>query len=401
MSSAFSRSNEQGIDSPKRMVCIMTNMGVIPRYFFPKKAGHDYELTPYLEILKAHRKDMTIFSGVSHPDVGGNHSSEHSFLSCAPGPGASSFKNTISVDQFAAEQVGNRTRFGSLQLLAGTPHDGLISQTRDGVALPTDNKPSSVYRRLFGQGSPAQIEEKISDLKKGCSILDFVREEARSLQRDLGSKDKARLDQYFTSVRDLEQRLVHSQEWERKPKAVTKIPEPVDVPEPSEVEAQTDLMYDIVKLALETDSTRIISLYLGPLVVVPNIAGVNSETHGLTHHGNDESKIGQLTLIEQVQFKCLDRFLKSMGSAKEESGTLLDNTMALYGSNLSNANAHDTHNLPVVLAGGGFKHGQHLAFDKTHNTPLANIFLSMLQQMGIETDKFASSTGTLTGLDKA
>jgi hypothetical protein len=401
MTPTFARQSGQDSLTPKRMLCIMTNMGVIPRYFFPKKVGRDYELTPYLQLLKAHRKDMTVFSGVSHPDVGGNHSSEHSFLSCAPGPGLSSFKNTISVDQFAAEQIGDRTRFGSLQLLVGTPHDGLISQTRDGVALPTIERPSALYKRLFVQGAPEEIEDRVKELKKGCSILDFVRDEAKSLEKGLNARDKSRLDQYFTSVRDLEQRLVHAQDWERKPKPTTKVPEPVDVVEPSEVEAQTDLMYDMIKLALETDSTRIISVYLGPLVVVPNIPGVEAETHSLTHHGNDEAKIEQLTKIEQVQFACLDRLFTSLSGAKEEGGSLMDNTMTLYGSNLSNANAHDTHNLPVILAGGGFKHGQHLAFDRSRNTPLANVFVSMLQQMGVTADKFASSTGTLTGLEKA
>jgi Protein of unknown function (DUF1552) len=401
MAPAFAKETAQASLQPKRMLCIMTNMGVLPRNFFPKKAGRDYELSPYLQILKAHKKDMTVFSGVCHPDVAGNHSSEHSFLSCAPGPGASSFKNSISVDQLAAEQLGDRTRFGSMPLLVGKPHDGFISQTRDGVALPTEARPSAVYRKLFLQGEPDEIEDRVKELKKGCSILDFVRDDAKALEKSLGPRDRARMDQYFTSVRELEQRLVHNQEWERKPKTKTKVPEPVDVVQPSEVEAQTDQMYDMVKLALETDSTRIISVYLGPLVVVANIPGVEAETHSLTHHGNDEAKIEQLIKIERVQFQCLDRLLTSLKTAKEGSGSLLDNTITLYGSNLSNANAHDTHNLPVLLAGGGFKHGQHLAFDQQHNTPVANIFVSMLQQFGVETDKFASSTGTLTGLEKA
>lgn len=400
MSPAFSRA-AAGKQAPKRMLCIMTNMGVMPRYFFPQTAGRNYETTPYLELIKEHRGQMTIFSGLSHPGVAGNHSSEHSFLSCAPGPGSSNFRNSISIDQFAAEQIGDRTRFPSLTLLVGKGHDGYISQTRDGVALPAENRPSALYRKLFVQGSSAEIESHINELKKGGSILDFVHDEAKSLQRNLGARDKDRVDQYFTSVRDLEQRLVHAEEWERKSKPVTKVPMPQDIPDKTEIEAQTKLMYDMIRLALETDSSRLISVYLGPLVLTVKVPGVSTETHSLTHHGNDEAKIAELRKIEETQFRCLSHLLSGLRGVKEEAGNLLDNTMLLYGSNLSNANAHDTHNLPVILAGGGFKHGQHVVHDRAKNTPLANLFVTMSQQLGIETDKFASSTGTLSGLEKA
>ena len=397
MRPVFSRAAAE-VKAPRRMVCIMTNMGVLSRYFSPKKAGRDYESTPYLDLIKEHRKQMTIISGTSHPGVGGNHYAENSFLSCAPGCGGTNFKNTISVDQFAAEQIGHLARFPSLVLLAGKGHNGLISQTRDGVEIPPEKSPSAIYRKLFLQGSPKEIETRIRELRGGASILDFVKSEAKALQGSLGARDKERVDQYFTSVRDLEQRLQHMEDWERKPKPVTKRPEPADINDPSEVEGQTNLMYDMVRIALETDSTRIISLYLGPLVVTAQIPGVTMETHSLTHHGNEESKIAQCRKIEEVQFRCLNRLLGLLRSTKEQGAELLDHTALLYGSCLSNANSHDTSNLPVILAGGGFKHGQHLQFDPVHNTPLANVFVSLLQQTGINADKFASSNGTLTGL---
>lgn len=399
MTPAFGRSTAAS-SAPRRMVCVMTSMGVLQRYYQPQKTGRDYESTPYLDILREHRSKMTLISGTSHPGVAGNHFSESSFLSCAPGCGGANFKNTISVDQLAAEEIGDLARFPSLVLRVGREHNGVISQTRDGVPIPPEAKPSVLYRRLFFQGTPREIESHITDLRKGCSILDFVQDEAKSLQRGLGARDKDRLDQYFTSVRELEQRLHHNEEWERKPKPVPPVSQPTDIPDDAEIEAKTNLMYDMVKLALETDSTRIISLYLNPLVVTANIPGVTAETHTLTHHGNDEEKIAQLRKIEEVQFRCLARCLGSLSSVKEEGGTLLDHTMLLYGSNLSNANAHDTTNLPVIFAGGGFRHGAHLAFDRVHNTPLANLFVTMLQSLGIEKDKFASSTGTLTGLEK-
>jgi len=384
---------------PKRMVTVMTNMGVMPRYFFPTKTGRDYEGTPYLDLLKNHRERFTILSGVSHPGVDGNHSSERSFLSCAPHPGASNFKNSISLDQFAAERLGNQTRFGSLILSVGKDHMGTPSITRDGVQLPSERQPSALYRRLFVQGSPQDVDRNIDALRKGGSILDFVRDEARGLEKNLPARDKERLDQYFTSVRDLEQRLQHAEAWERKPKPLVQTPIPKDIPDEAEVEAQANLMFDTMRLALETDSTRIVTIYLGPLLVTPKIPGVKNQTHALTHHGNDEAKIVELKKIEEAQFRSLSRLLDGLNGVKEAGGTLLDNTMLLYGSNLSNANAHDTTNLPLIFAGGGFKHGQHLAFDKKINKPLANLFVTMLQRMGIETDKFASSTGTMTGVE--
>ena len=384
---------------PRRMLAIMTNMGVMPRYFFPEKAGRDYGSTPYLDLITAHRERFTVVSGVSHPGVDGNHSSERSFLSCAPHPGASNFKNSISLDQFAAEQIGAQTRFGSLVLSVGKDHMGTPSTTRDGVQLPAERNPSALYRRLFVQGTPQEIERSIDDLRKGGSILDFVRDEARSLEKGLPARDKERLYQYFTSVRELEQRLQHAESWERKPKPIVQAPMPKDIPSDTEVEAQTNLMYDTMRLSLETDSTRIVTIYLGPLLITPNIPGVKNQTHALTHHGNDEAKIAELKKIEEAQFRSLARLLDGLTSVKEANGTLLDHTMLLYGSNLSNANSHDTTNLPLIFAGGGFKHGQHLAFDKKNNKPLANLFVTMLQRMGIEADKFASSTGTMTGVE--
>lgn len=384
---------------PRRMVAIMTNMGVMPRYFFPKKAGRDYESTPYLDILRSHRERLTIFSGVSHPGVDGNHSSERSFLSCAPHPGSSNFRNSVSMDQFAAEHIGINTRFPSLVLTVGKGHMGTPSTTRDGVQLPAENSPSALYKRLFIQGMPQEIDKRIDELRKRKSVLDFVRNEARSLERALPARDKERLDQYFTSVRELEARLEHAEYWERKPKPSVNTSIPADIPDEGEVEAQTNLMYDTMRLALETDCTRIVSLHLGPLLTTPKIPGVKNQTHALTHHGNDEAKIAELRKIEEAQFRSLSRLLDSLMNINEINGTLLDNTMLLYGSNLSNANAHDTTNLPIIFAGGGFKHGQHLVHDSKNNKPLANLFVTMLRRMGLEIDRFGSSTGAMPGLE--
>lgn len=385
--------------APKRLVCLMTNMGVLPNLFFPETAGCDYESTPYLGILAEHRAKMTVFSGLSHPGVDGAHLSEKSFLSGAPHPAASSFRNTISLDQLVAERNRGQTRFSSLVLLSGKPDLGLPSVTRNGIEIPPERNPLVLYAKLFLQGTAEEVSARMEDLSKGHSILDFVRDEAKVLAREASTRDRDRLDQYFTAVRELEQSLKMSEEWERRPKPQKPAWEPKLIESDSEVEAQLDQMFTLIRLALETDSTRAVSLYLGPLMVTPKIPGVLGQTHGLTHHGGDADKIEQLRKIDETQFRCLNRFLSGLEVVREGDGTLLDSSSVLYGSNLGNANSHDTSNLPILLAGGGFRHGQHLAFDRRNNTPLANLFVSLLQRVGLETDRFASSTGTLSGLE--
>ena len=384
---------------PRRMVFIMSNMGVIPKNFFPAATGESYELSPYLSLLEGQRSKFTVFSGLSHPGVGGAHATEKSFLNAIPNPGRGSYRGGISVDQLAAEHVGSQTREPSLVLLVGKPDIGLPSTTRDGVPIPPENDPAALYKRLFVQGTPADVAVRIDDLGKGGSIIDAVLGDARRLTASLPASDRGRLDQYCTSVRELEGRLAAAQAWEQAPKPAVDFALPRTLPEPAEIGGQTDLMYDLVRLALETDSTRVVSLYLGPLRVVPRLPGVSGETHGLTHHGGDPEKLADLEIIERILFRSLARLLAGLDSSREAGGTLLDLTAVLFGSNLSNANSHDSTNLPILLAGGGFKHGQHLAYDRHNNAPLCNLFVSMLQQFGIETDAFGSSTGTLTGLE--
>jgi hypothetical protein len=386
---------------PKRMLLIMSNMGVTPRNFFPATPGRDYDSTPYLDLLARHRERFTVFSGLSHPGVGGAHATEKSFLNAVPNPGRSTYKSQISMDQLAVESSPAATRYRSLVLLVGKPDLGLPSTTRSGVPIPPESDPAALYRKLFVQGTPAEVEARLDDLDKGASILDFVLDEARGFERSLPAGDRARFDQYCTSVRDLEARLADAQAWARRPKPAVPLELPRLLPDDGEIQAQTDLMYDITRLALETDATRIVSIYLGPLRVKPKLPGISGETHGLTHHGGDPGKLAQLRVIEEILFNSFGRLLDGMVAAPEAGGTLLDSTTVLFGSNLSNASSHDTTNLPILLAGGGFRHGQHLAFDRTNNTPLANLFVSMLQQYGLELDRFASSTGTLTGLEPA
>jgi len=388
--------------TPRRMFGICNNLGLLPGSFFPTGAGREYTPSPYLETLKEHRNDFTVFSGVSHPNVDGGHPSDVSFLTAAPHPASSSFRNTISLDQHIAEQIGVQTRFPSLSLAVNGNRS--LSCTGTGVAIPPEQSASSVFRQLFLQGTPQEVAAKIRDLNTGQSILDAVARQAKLLQRDVTGEDRSRLDQYFTSVRDLEHRLQTSQGWENKPKPVVNVPEPVDPTSPAQYMEKVKLMYDLAKLAFETDSTRAITLMLnsvGTPVLQIQGATITDGYHNLSHHGKAEDKLAQLRTIDQWHMKLLAGLFADLKSVRESDVPLLDRTMILYGSNLGDANAHSTTNLPLLFAGGGFKHGQHLAYDAQQNYPLPNLFVSMLQRMGLEESSFASSTGTMRGLDFA
>ena len=366
MSAPFAQSAAGPV--PRRMFCICNNLGVLPRPFFPGDAGRDYTPSPYLKLLEEHRADFTVLSGVSHPFVDGGHPSDISFLTAAPHPASSSFRNSISLDQLVAERIGMLTRFPSLTLAVNGGRS--LSWTRTGVAIPPEGRASGVFQQLFLQGTPAEIERQIRELDTGRSILDVVSEQARELRRNVGARDRSRLDQYYSGVRDLEHRLQESRGWAHRPKPKVKASPPTDPASPAQYMAKVQIMYDLARLAFETDSTRAITLMLNSVgTPVVQIAGatITDSYHNLSHHGMAEEKLTQLKVIDEWQMRLLAGLFKGLKSAREDGATLLDRTMVLYGSNLGDANAHSTTNLPTLLAGGGFRHGQHLAFDRGRN----------------------------------
>jgi BMFP domain-containing protein YqiC len=390
---------------PRRMLGICNNLGLVPDQFFPTTAGRNYALSPYLKHLEAHRDAFTVFSGVWHPDVDGGHPADNCFLTAAPHPGSGGFRNTISLDQHMAEYIGHLTRFPSLTLGVNVNRgQRSLSWTASGVMIPCEEKASDVFKRMFVQGSAKEVQDQVRKLELGRSILDAVSDQAKDLQRSVPSRDRDRLDQYFTSVREMEKRLAMSKEWENKPKPKVSAPCPLDPESPREYMDKVKLMYDMARLAFETDSTRCITLMLdsvnSPVIDVEG-EKISEGYHNLSHHGKNAEKLKQLKAIDEWHMKLLAGLIGDLKGVKEGGDTLIDRTMIVYGSNLGNANTHVTTNLPVLFAGGGFKHGQHLAFDKEHNYPLPNLFVSMLQRMGIESDKFASSTGTMRGLETA
>lgn len=381
---------DAALPPPRRMVAIETNMGILPQFFFPEKAGRDYVLSPYLERLKDHRNQLTVFSGVSHPGVTGAHAAEKCFLTGTPHPERGGFRNWVSLDQFAAEQVGNHTRYPSLVLAMSNESGSTLSFTRSGAPISPEKSPKKLFQKLFVQGKPEDVAANVEALRQGRSTLDFVGSQSKRLNRSLSKADQARLDQYFTSVRELEQRLHSSEAWEYKPKPVVAAKPPEDIEDAREFVNKTRLMFEVMKLALETDSSRLISLFIDTTVI-----------HNITHHGNRPEVLNELKAKEEAQFDALNEFLTGLQGTKEEGQTLLDRTMVLYGTCMGSANSHSNVNLPVLLAGGGFKHGQHLAFDQQNNYPLANLYVSMLQRLGVETESFSTGKGTMTGLEFA
>jgi len=376
----------------RRMVSICTTLGIHPEHLFPTDTGRGYKASPYSEVIDEFRDQFTIFSGLSHPEVDGGHSSEASFLTAAAHPGASGFRNTISMDQLAIEKLAPDTRFSSLMLSSSSNYS--LSWTRNGVNIPAEDRPSRVFAKLFLDGTAAEVDQQVRRLKDGQSIMDIVGEQAKGLQRTVGTQDREKLDQYFTSVRELEQRLVKAEDWARKPKPKVEMKPPTDPQNRADIIATTRPMFDLMHLALQTDSTRMITFRMQGHNSVPPIEGVTQDWHNLSHHGKDPTKIDELAIIEKTELHELRTFLANLKASKEDGANLLDRTMVLYGSNLGNSSSHDTRNMPIVLAGGSFKHGQHLAFDPQSPPPLCNLYVQMLRQLGVDTSTFGSAKAT-------
>jgi hypothetical protein len=394
MTPAFARSAAPR----RRMVAINFGLGLHLPHLVPTTTGRDYALTPYLEELKDLRDQFTVISGTSLPGVDGGHLAEKSFLTTAPHPGSASFRNSISLDQLAAEKIGLETRFGFLALSqAGRG----LAWTRSGAEIPSDSRPSQLYAKLFLEGKPDEKARRRQQLKDGRSVLDAVTAETDGLKRELGAVDREKLDDYLAALRETEQRLLRAEAWEGKPKPKSEMPAPKDPADGKDILAQAKLMYSLMHLALVTDSTRVLTFFENGMNAVPTIPGVTQDYHNLSHHGKDPAKIAELGVIERAEIACIGEFLGKLQASKEENGTLLDLTIVLVGSNLGNASSHDNRNLPIVLAGGGFKHGQHLALGGERDYPLSNLYVSMLQRLGVETSTFGTGSGTMRGLEFA
>ena len=382
--------------SPKRLVTICSTLGLFSSSWFPKTAGAGYEATEYLDLIDEHRSRYTLFSGLSHEEQSGRqpHNSEITWLTAARRPGLDGFRNTVSLDQAAANQLGYVTRFPSVVL--GTLSSQSQSFTTSGAMVPAETSPAELFRKLFLQGTPEEVEREAQRLNDGGSILDRLKSQTTDLRGRVSAADTRKLDAYFDAVRAAEQELTVVQAWLDRPKPAVDAEPPTDIPNPADLIGRIRLMFRMIPLILETDSSRVVSLMIHDHGVVPQVQGVSGDQHSLSHHGQDDAKIAQLKKIETEVVSAFGDLLTDLGARGDASGSLLDETTVLFGSNLGNANAHTPVNLPILVAGGDFAHGKHVAHEGEHNAPLCNLFVTLLQAMGIGADSFGQSTGTLT-----
>jgi hypothetical protein len=383
----------------RRLVCVGVDLSLNPATFFPTSSGRDYALSPLLKPLADVRDQFTVFSHLDHPGVSGGHRSVHAYLSGVTSANAGAMPDgNITVDQRAAEFVGAATRFPSLQTSVGSK-SGRMSWSRSGMPISTIADPASIYRALFVNDSGGDKIKRAATLDLDRSILDAVNDQAKALDRRLGKADHEKLDEYLTAVRELEKRLQMNQQWVHRPKPQVAQKAPRENGKWSNFAAAVPLMYDLILLALETDSTRVATLQIpsggSP---VGGLNGVNMGYHNLSHHGQDAERQRQLQIIETFLTSQLARFLTKLQAKKEHGRSMLDDTMVLFGSGMGNGNSHSNRELPVLLAGGGFRHGQHIDFAEGRGPgtlPLCNLLLTMLQRFGLETDTFNTSSGTI------
>ncbi len=404
--------------SPKRMAFIYVPNGANMADWTPKNVGPLAELPYILEPLKAHQNDFNVLSGLaldgarSHGDGGGDHARANAaFLTGAhprKTPGADIFAG-VSVDQMAAAQIGNETRLASLELgcegnkTAGVCDTGYSCAYQANIAwktattpLPPEIDPRQVFERLFGNGLLDEVDENRERRRRyQKSILDFALEDAKQLQKNLGSTDRRKLDEYLTAVRELEQRI------EKAEKFAAQLPNynrPNGIPSgPDGFEKHIRLMYDLLALAFQTDSTRVATFmiaYDGSNRPYRQI-GVAEGHHDLSHHGNDPEKMKKIAEINRFHMTQFAYFLEKIKGIPEGEGTLLDNCMIVYGSGIGDGNAHNHDKLPILFAGRGGGHSTGNHFEISDQTPLTNLYLSMLQNMGVSAERIGDSTGPL------
>ncbi len=381
--------------APRRLVCIGLDFGLRPESFFPATDGPELELTPLLKPLERWSKDVTVFSQLEHPGVQGGHYGVHAFLSGVRREQSAGFKDgCVTLDQLAEEQLGGLTRFPSLCL--GVGGGDAISWTRSGIAVPKLEDPGAVFEMLFRPQRKAAEEARRAELTENESVLALIAQDARRVAPHLDRWDREKMDEFMGAMRDFERENATRAAWLDKPLPVTVGKKPVWKNDGCMEKVRAN--FDVAALALQADATRIITFNIGGALPVTNIPGINRGYHDLSHSGQDPEKLRQLHIIESALMAELDHFLERLSTTKDIGGrTLIDSTAVVFGSGMGNASAHANTNLPVILAGGGFRHGRHLYFPKQGRpqTPLCNLFVTLLQQLGIEREQFGSSTGNL------
>ncbi|MEM7697767.1 MAG: DUF1552 domain-containing protein [Verrucomicrobiota bacterium] len=379
----------------RRFVAVGNLLGFQQKSFFPETFGRNYESTTLLKPLAENRERMTVYRGFDH-GVRGGHFAVHSFLSGVLHSEAKDRPDgNVTIDQFIADEIGAETRFPSLTVGSeGGIHGGCqIAWTRSGVRVPPVTGPADLYKKLFIEDSVDDRAQRRSDNRLQASILDEVREEADRLSRRVNREDREKLDEYFTSIRDVEKRLEFREQWEDRPKPEAPFEEPANANTVNDL----PMLYELIALALQTDSTRIATLEIGGCFF-PKDLGIDKSYHGLSHHGHQEDAIAHLITLEEYQIKNFNRFLARLDGIVDGEQTLLDSTTVLFGSGIGNGHSHTNSDLPIVVAGGGYRHGEFRQVEAKGpgKVPLCNLYLDIAQKMGVEADSFGTSTGAFS-----
>lgn len=377
----------------RRFVAIGNLLGFQQKHFFPETVGKDFEETKLLKPLAANRDQMTIYRGLDH-GIRGGHFAVHTFLSGVLHHESKNRRDAnVTIDQFIADEVGTETRFPSLTVGSeGGIHGGCqLSWTRSGVRVPPITAPAELFQKLFVTESKERRAEKLKANSLQASILDSIQEEANSLSRRVNQEDKAKLDEYFSSIRDVEKRLEVRRRWagQIKPDA------PFDQPADTNTVDDLPMLYELIALALQTDSTRVATLEIGGSFLPQNL-GIDKSYHSLSHHGNDEEAVGHLVTLETYQLEQFSKFLTRLSKIQDGEQSLLDSTAVLFGSGMGNGSSHKNSDLPIILAGGGYATG---SFKKAESkglgkVPLCNLLLDVANRTGVQKDSFGTSTGT-------
>ncbi len=379
----------------KRFVAVGNLLGFQQKSLFPETPGKNYESTPLLKPLEANREHMTVYRGLDH-GVKGGHFAVHSFLSGVLNSEAQNRPDgNVTIDQFIADEVGVETRFPSLTVGSeGGIHGGCqIAWTKSGVRVPPVTGPAELFQKLFVSDSEARKVRRIEENKIQASILDTVLEDANRLSKKVNSEDKDKLDEYFSSIRDVEKRLELRKRWTSHPKPDA----PFDQPADTNTVEDLPMLYELIALALQTDSTRVATLEIGGSFLPQNL-GIKKSYHGLSHHGNDPEAIANLITLETYQIEQFGKFLTRLSRTSDGEQSLLDSTSVVFGSGMGNGSSHKNSDLPIILAGGGYRHGEFkkVASSGANKVPLCNLYVDIAQKMGVEIDAFGTSTGTFS-----
>jgi len=379
----------------KRFVAVGNLLGFQQKSLFPETEGKNYEETTLLKPLKANRDHMTVYRGLDH-GIKGGHFAVHSFLSGVLNSEAQNRPDgNVTIDQFIADEVGVETRFPSLTVGSeGGIHGGCqIAWTKSGVRVPPITGPAELFDKLFVSDSKERQVSRAKENKLQASILDSVLEDANRLSKKVNREDKDKLDEYFTSIRDVEKRLELRERWTNHPKPKAPFEKPANI---NTVE-DLPMLYELMALALQTDSTRVATLEIGGSFLPQNL-GIDKAYHGLSHHGNDEEAIGHLITLETYQIEQFGKFLTRLAGMEDGERSLLDSTAVVFGSGMGNGQSHTNTDLPIILAGGGYRHGEFKKVESKgpNKVPLCNLYVDIAQRMGVEIDSFGNGSGAFS-----